>query len=336
MLSDKLFDGGFGIERETLRVDLYGKLAQTPHPFKDKHLERDFCENQLEIITPVCKSVKDAVCELKKLSDKAEKTLNENDEYLWIYSNPPHIDTEDDIPVADFSGKNKYKSEYRKNLEKRYGKRIMLYSGIHFNFSFSDDFLDEIFQKQGRPDEDFQEFKNRLYLKIFKYASRYSWIFPLLTAASPIYDRSLKYDHESGSSFCGYASMRNSPYGYWNNFIPKLDYSTLKAYSDSVKKYIADGSLFSAGELYLPIRLKPRGVNDLDALVNYGVDHIELRMFDLNPLSPAGIFSKDLEFAHYFLIYIMNQPDFEFTYDMQKKLLKITNLHLYLNLTKSE
>ena len=49
------YAGKFGIERETLRVDSQGKLAQTPHPFgSDEHITRDFCENQIELITPVC------------------------------------------------------------------------------------------------------------------------------------------------------------------------------------------------------------------------------------------------------------------------------------------
>ena len=46
-MSDKLFyKGKFGLERETLRVDINGRLAQTPHPFtEDGNITRDFCEN---------------------------------------------------------------------------------------------------------------------------------------------------------------------------------------------------------------------------------------------------------------------------------------------------
>ena len=60
---DELFyKGCFGIERETLRVDSNGRLAQTPHPFgDDESLTRDFCENQTEIVTPVCSSIDEAV-----------------------------------------------------------------------------------------------------------------------------------------------------------------------------------------------------------------------------------------------------------------------------------
>ncbi len=54
-----------------------------------------------------------------------------------------------------------------------------------------------------------------------------------------------------------------------------------------------------AGELYLPVRLKPRDENSLDGLLNNGVDHIELRMFDLNPLEKLGIAQEDFDFTPY-------------------------------------
>lgn len=307
-----IFEGGFGLERETLRVDLNGRLAQTAHPFSDRSLERDFCENQLEIITPVCESTDKALEELGKLSAYAEERLWQSGECLWLYSNPPYFESEDEIPIARYSGDRLHKSEYRINLERRYGKRIMLYSGIHFNFSFSERYLSSVY-KGG----DFQEFKNRLYLRLFKYASRYSWLLVLLTSASPVYDLSLDGDDLIGTGFDGYSSRRNSEKGYWNRFVPQLDYGSLDRYAASVKKYINKGVLFSAGELYLPIRLKPRGENSVETLAKNGADHIELRMFDLNPLAPLGIFAEDLKFAHYFLIYLLSLPDFEFSSALQ-------------------
>ena len=55
-------EGKFGIEREMLRVDSFGSLAQTPHPFGDHpHITRDFCENQIELVTPVCGSIDEAL-----------------------------------------------------------------------------------------------------------------------------------------------------------------------------------------------------------------------------------------------------------------------------------
>lgn len=312
MYSKHIFRGGFGLERETLRVDENGRLARTPHIFDDKFLERDFCENQLEIITPVCQSPQEALNTLGELSYRAENELEKTGEHLWLNSNPPYIENEDEIPVAEFTGENRYKSEYRLKLWRRYGKRLMLYSGIHFNYSFSEEYLRDI----QNPAQNFEEFKNNIYLKLFKYASRYSWLMVLLTAASPVYDRSLEEDGLFGTGFDGYASRRNGEKGYWNCFVPALDYSSLKAYTQSVQEYIDRGILFSAGELYLPVRLKPKVENSLESLA-VGVNHIELRMFDLNPLAGWGVALEDLEFAQYFLLYLSSLPDFEFSPGLQ-------------------
>lgn len=311
-----IFDGQFGLERETLRVDKNGRLAQTPHPFCDAHLSRDFCENQLEIITPVCKSIGAMMASLKQLDQKARNILSANQESIWLYSNPPYIESEAEIPIACFEGSLSVKRDYRINLERRYGKRMMLYSGIHFNFSFSEIFLQTLYENEHRKIS-YTVFKNDLYFHLLKQASRYSWLIVLLTAASPMYDLSFDGNNKNGIGFDGYASMRNSKRGYWNEFVPELDYSSLSAYIESIQCYIRKGVLFSAGELYLPVRLKPRGENTLEALLQNGVDHIELRMFDLNPLEPLGISQKDLEFAHILLIYLLSLDDFAFSPKLQ-------------------
>lgn len=319
--SSYIYDGQFGLERETLRVDENSRLAQTPHPFDDVHLMRDFCENQLEIVTPVCGSIREMLSSLYRLDYKARKVLNSNNESIWLYSNPPHIDSEEEIPIARFKGNFSGKFNYRKNLERRYGKRLMLYSGIHFNFSFSEKYLQELYENQHNISS-YNEFKNNLYFRLLKQTSRYSWLLILLTAASPIYDLSLDSDYENGIGFDGYASMRSGERGYWNQFVPELDYSNLFTYIESIQNYVNKGELFSASELYLPVRLKPKGENTLESLKENGVDHIELRMFDLNPLEPLGIAQKDLEFAHVLLIYLLSLDDFDFSPILQTEAIK--------------
>ena len=124
-----IFEGKFGLERETLRINKNGCLAQSIHPFDDENLSRDFCENQLEIITPVCDSIGEVMNNLKALDTKARTVLDKNDETLWLYSNPPHIESEADIPIAQYGGILSAKHDYRISLARRYGKRMMLYSG---------------------------------------------------------------------------------------------------------------------------------------------------------------------------------------------------------------
>ncbi len=316
MTTNKYFYcGKFGIERETLRVDRKGRLAQTPHPFgNDEHITRDFCENQIELVTPVCSSIDEALEALAGLDKKARDVLAENGETIWLYSNPPHFDSEDDIPIADFTGDHSSKRAYREVLEKKYGKKLMLFSGIHFNFSFAEEFLHDL----NTDKEDFHSFRDTLYLRLYKQLMTHSWLLVLLTAASPYYDASLDKDGKSGIIMSEYSSMRNSRRGYWNKFLPILDHRSLRTFTGSIKKHIVTGSLYSASELYLPIRLKPKGLNSLENLAANGVDHIELRMFDLNPSAPLGIDGRDLGFAHLLILYLLSQPDFDFTPELQE------------------
>ena len=310
------YSGKFGIERETLRVDGQGRLAQTPHPFgNDEHITRDFCENQVELVTPVCHSVDEAVEALAELDKRTREELAKNGESIWLYSNPPHFGSEKDIPIADFTGDHSSKRAYREVLQQKYGKKLMLFSGIHFNFSFAEEFLREL----NTNNEDFHTFRDEFYLRLCKQLMVHSWLLVLLTAASPYYDASLDKDGKSGIIMSEYSSLRNSKRGYWNKFLPILDHRSLKTFTGSIKKHIVTGSLYSASELYLPIRLKPKGVNTLENLAAKGVDHIELRMFDLNPSAALGIDSRDLEFAHLLILYLLSQADFDFTPELQEK-----------------
>ncbi|MCR4647128.1 MAG: glutathione synthase [Oscillospiraceae bacterium] len=302
--------GGFGLERETLRIDANGKLAQTQHPFgDDEQITRDFCENQIELITPVCPSVDAAVAALGELDAKTRAVLAQQGEQIWLYSNPPHFETEDDIPIARFTGVHSNKRNYREALERRYGKRLMLFSGIHFNFSFSEEQLRAYNTENADP----KAFRDAFYLRLYKQLFRHSWLLVLLTAASPVYDLSLDGDGLTGTASEQYSSLRNSERGYWNQFVPILDHSSLQTFTDGIRLYVEKGLLFSASELYLPIRLKPHGVNTLENLAENGVDHIELRMFDINPLKPLGIDPDDLKFAHLLILYLASLPDSEFT-----------------------
>lgn len=314
-IREHILAGEFGLERESLRVDLNGNLSHTPHPFgDDRKMERDFCENQTEIITGVSGSAADAWEELTRLHEKATRTiyhLESGPEVLWPFSNPPYVKGEEDIPIAKYSGNLKPKEEYRKYLAAKYGKKKMLFSGIHFNFSFPEEDL-----RVGFAESDFtsyQEFKDRIYLDLAKKVTRRSWLIVYLTAASPVFDGSFFRDEDLGKDVVdNYASARCSSIGYWNDFTPILNYNNISEYVDSIQCYVDEGSLRAASELYYPVRLKPRGENSLENIKKNGVNHIELRMLDLNPLTPTGIMKEDLQFLQLFLVYLTTLDDEEF------------------------
>jgi len=296
----------FGIERESLRVSADGSLAQTPHPFEShKNIDRDFCENQIEFISDVFNKPEQVNEQLWELQRLVNGKLKENGEFLWSFSNPPRISGENEIPVAEYTGSLRNKSVYRRYLAKKYGKIKMLFSGIHLNFSFTQELIKTVFEQSEY--NDFNDFKNDLYLKLAARLTEYAWLVVYLTAASPVSDDTV------GTESNIYSSIRCSERGYWNYFTPILDYSNLQRYTGSIQKYIDDGNLRSVSELYYPVRIKPRGANSLEALAKNGINHIELRVIDVNPLTSTGIFTEDIKFIHLLMLYLVSLPEHEFT-----------------------
>lgn len=304
-----LLTGNFGLEKESLRIDTDGFIAHTSHPFPDHdHIVRDFSENQVEVNTPIAHSPQEVVDLLEHYNGIVQKTLRDlpEPEYLWPFSNPPYIRNEEDIPIAQFEGEAASKTRYREYLSDRYGRYKMAFSGIHFNFSFSDELLQADFEEKGL--EDFQEYKNQLYVDLAQQSVAYGWLITAITAASPVMDSSFvekgKLNHDL---FQGLSTVRCSELGYWNFFAPILDYSNLDAYVDSIQRYLDKDLIKYPSELYYPIRIKPRGSYDMEKL-REGVSHIELRMFDLNPLERAGIDVRDVFFSQLFLVWLACNP----------------------------
>lgn len=328
-----LLQGKFGLEKEGLRVYENAAMAHTPHPFPDdSHITRDFSENQTEINTCAEPSAEGAVLALQAYNRQIRKTIGalERPEYIWPFSNPPFLAGEDDIPIAQFTGPLASKTAYREYLSGRYGRYKMTFSGIHVNYSFSDELLKKEFSLRG-PGRS-RSFRDSFYLELAENAAAYGWLLVILTAASPVLDASYfeknsiagggkdsaPGNRNAGQAagedpvgrdvFSGMASVRCSELGYWNDFAPVFDYTNIQRYSDGIRKYVDTGLLSAVSELYYPVRLKSKGENNLDSLKESGVDHIELRMFDLNPLAEAGLDVRDVQFTQLFLVWLATLP----------------------------
>lgn len=305
-----LLKGNFGLEKESLRITPEGYLAHTPHPFHDeKHIVRDFGENQTEINTSVYPSAHEAVEALLEHTRQIQTVLRDlpDRELLWPFSNPPYIRNEEDIPVAQFYGEVVSKTSYRKYLSDRYGRYKMTLSGIHVNYSFDEELLRTSFESGD--ETDYAEYKNQLYVTLAERTAAYGWILTAITAASPLMDSSFVEKGRFGvDEFSGMASVRCSELGYWNTFAPIFDYSNIRNYADSIQQYVDEGLLAYPSELYYPVRLKPAGKNNLAVLREHGVNHIELRMFDLNPLVEAGVDERDISFAQLLLVWLAATP----------------------------
>lgn len=319
-----------GLEKESLRITEDGRLAQTPHPFPgEPHLDVDFSENQMELITGIQDSPAKVYDELFRLHQRVARELRRRPsgrEFLWPFSNPPYVEGNAENLPMQFQGENRWKTEYRCHLQRRYGTRLMLYSGIHFNFSFTEEFF-HILEAQGTS-------RDSAYLNLAAWSTRYAWLIVYLFAASPVMDPSFTSGttHDAGVvhntelsdgnkvdwAFHGgvpkkYASPRCSEIGYWNTFDPILDYHDLPSYIRSIRRYVEDGTLMYPAELYYPVRLKPAGRYSMEALEAQGVNHIEIRVIDENPYSPVGITCKDIQFLHLLMVYLMHQPPKDFS-----------------------
>ncbi|MGB0838042.1 MAG: bifunctional glutamate--cysteine ligase GshA/glutathione synthetase GshB [Flavobacteriaceae bacterium] len=301
-----LFDLNLGLEKEGIRVNEKGEIAKTPHPvrlgnkFQHPYITTDFAESQLELITKPLPSIKEAYGFLETLFDIVCSELPE-EEFLWEQSAPPVILNEDDIKIAEFGPEGKELEKYREHLALSYGKKRQLYSGVHYNFSFSDKFLKSFYKSYENEYPRFEDFKNDLYLKICRQMLKNRWMIIQLLGASPATHLSLNGSEdcnmERGSDYEFLAtgtSARTSVCGYRNKEEYVLDYRSVQNYLSSIDQLINSKQIESARELYNPIRIK------LDA--NNDVSYLEIRMLDNFPFSKTGVNQTALYGIHYFIL----------------------------------
>ncbi|MDP4185476.1 MAG: bifunctional glutamate--cysteine ligase GshA/glutathione synthetase GshB, partial [Bacteroidota bacterium] len=164
-------DGLFGIEKENIRVDKAGNLAQTPHPkifgnkLKNPFITTDFSESQIEMRTPPLSDIKQMLGFLETVHDVISLELTE--EYLWPQSIPPILPEDKYIPIAQYGEEDKEAQHYRELLAQKYGPKKQLFSGIHFNLSFSEKLLETLYDLSNTA-LTFDEFKDKVYLKTIR------------------------------------------------------------------------------------------------------------------------------------------------------------------------
>ena len=187
----------FGLERENLRVTADGRLAQTAHPSqlgsRNFHptIQTDFSEQQLELITPIAHSTKEARRLLGAISDVAGRSIDQS-ERLWPLSMPPQL-TEEEIVIARLE--NDYERHYREGLAEKYGKKLQAISGIHYNIELGKDLVTALFQVSSH--HSLKDFKNDLYLKLARNFLRFRWILTYLYGAAPLAEAGF-YSQEIG------------------------------------------------------------------------------------------------------------------------------------------
>ncbi|HDS1210549.1 TPA: glutamate--cysteine ligase [Shewanella algae] len=338
-----------GIEREALRIDASGHLAMDGHPktlgsaLTHSRITTDYSEALLEFITPVTHSIDEL---LTGLTETHAFTLNQlKGQKLWPVSMPCYVGDEKDIPIAQYGSSNsgRMKTLYRKGLTYRYGALMQIISGVHFNFSVSDELWDLLYAQSDKSVSRC-DFISERYFGLIRNYRRLVWVLPYLFGASPalcgsfIKEQQTELDFEKmgrGTLYLPWAtSLRMSDLGYTNKEQERLSisYNSLADYLKGIRAAIkmpsdnfanigvkVDGEyrqlnanvLQIENEFYAPIRAKRvtrSGEKPSEALARAGVEYIEVRALDVNPFSAIGIEASQVCFLDLFLLHCLLSP----------------------------
>ncbi|MDU6560683.1 MAG: bifunctional glutamate--cysteine ligase GshA/glutathione synthetase GshB [Streptococcus vestibularis] len=291
-----ILQANFGIERESLRVDRQGQLAHTPHPSClgarsfHPYIQTDFCEFQMELITPVAKSTTEARRLLGAITDVAGRSIA-TDEILWPLSMPPRLKAEE-VQVAQLE--NDFERHYRNYLAEKYGTKLQAISGIHYNMELGKDLVEALFQESDQTD--MVVFKNALYLKLAQNYLRYRWVITYLFGAAPIAEQGF-FDKEVPEPV---RSFRNSDHGYVNKEEIQVSFASLEDYVSAIERYIEQGDLIAEKEFYSAVRFRGQKVNR--SFLDKGITYLEFRNFDLNPFERIGISQDTMDTVHLLLL----------------------------------
>jgi glutamate--cysteine ligase len=330
-----------GIEKEGLRVDAKGQLSQTEHPRRlgaaltHGYITTDYSEALLEYITPVFKQSSQALDFLADLHRFGYGAMD--DELIWCTSMPCDIPDEEAIPIARYGSSNigQLKHVYRTGLKYRYGKMMQTIAGIHYNFSLPEALWPVLQEQQGNRDS-LQDFRSEQYFRLIRNFRRYGWVLLYLFGASPalcssfLKGRTHQLEQlDPGTLYLPYAtSLRMSDLGYSNKAQSSLGicFNHLQSYTASLHQAIhtpylrydeiglkVDGEyrqlntniLQIENEYYSDIRPKRvahSGEKPLHALRTRGVEYVEVRNTDINPLLPLGIDQQQADFMDAFLV----------------------------------
>ncbi len=306
----------------------------------------DFSEALLEFITPPTHQVDDLFAHLEAIHKYSASQLD--DEILWATSMPCTLGSDSEIPVARYGASNngQMKTTYRVGLGHRYGRSMQTVAGVHYNFSLPNAFWAFLHQEQNRLD-DLQAFKNESYFKLIRNFRRHYWLLIYLFGASPALCKSfvankqhlldelpdghtLYLPHATSLRMgdLGYQSkVQESLYVCYNNSESYIK-TLCRAITRSHPEYEAIGLKTPSGdfkqlntsilqienEFYSAIRPKRTarpGETALAALQDRGVEYIEVRCLDVDPITPLGLTREQVYFLDTFLLYcaLKDSPD---------------------------
>ena len=316
-----------GIEKESLRSQKTGALALTPHPqalgsaLTHPLVTTDFSESQIEIITGAHTTVQECLSELTRVHQAVYKALG--DDMLWVSSMPCGLPGDETIPLARYGTSNvgRAKSVYRMGLGHRYGRRMQTICGIHYNWSLP-----------GLSSEE--------YFALIRNFRRHSFVLLYLFGSAPAVCSSFVKGRDHGLDVLRgqtlhrphATSLRMGRLGYQSDAQSALSvsYNNLQDYAAELRRamttpyapYEAVGVKNPGGEynqlstsllqlenefysLIRPKRTTRPAERPVPALLERGVEYVEVRCLDLNPFETVGINASTMRLIDIFLIHCL-------------------------------
>ena len=341
----RLNGGLIGLERETLRT-ANNLISAQPHPkslgnvYTHPNITIDYAESLLEFVSGTHQSPEEVYKELLDLHKFSAQNL-ENEEKLWAVSmpcilpdNPEHIE----IGYFGTSNSGKIKRLYRTGLSYRYGRPMQMIAGVHFNYSPSKLFWENLAERDNK--ELNQDFINDYFMAQIRNIARTGWIICYLFGASPAVDNSFSpalgiLDKWSNKTlgWKNATSLRMSQLGYQNKVDFSVSFNNLNEYihdlisavltpspiyeylgiKDLAGNYrqISPNILQIENEYYASARPKqPPKKSEAPtlALAKRGILYTELRLLDCNPYDPAGISLEQIRFLEVYMLYCLLKP----------------------------
>ncbi len=333
--------GPRGVERESLRVNPDGGIAQTPHPralgsaLTNAHVTTDYAEALIELVTP---TFQDNPSLIRYLTDLHQFVYGKlGDELLWASSMPCVLHGESDVPIASYgrSHQARVKSIYRHGLMIRYGGVMQAISGVHFNYSLPPQFW-PLYAEVCQSRDAGRDFVSASYFDLLRNYRRHGWLISYLFGCSPALCPSfLQGRSDTGLKQLGSdtligpdaTTLRMSDIGYRNrgqtevpvsvNHIdeylrdlrraiaqPHPPFAALGVKVDGEYRQLSPNLLQIENEYYSYIRPKRTlraGERTLHALERGGVEYVEVRALDNSVFDPVGVNERKLYFLEAFV-----------------------------------
>lgn len=305
-INAQLFNSQFGLEAKKHRVLTNGRASRYPYPAalrSRKHnlyLNSGFTDNMIDFETEPVVGSKAAVRQLKMLEQIMISQLHE-DERLWPLSLAPAPVYQHDLDYLVTDNSKPWTQANHDYLGKKYGITQEIMGDVHVNYSLAPGLVQTLYQRFYTDEYDsLVDFQNHLYFKLAQSFVLYQWLFTYLYGASPV-SEDMKLPEKLDLPV---RSLRSSDYGDDNLPNEQIGYDSLESHFAQLQQYLDDGTYYSLKEFFGPVRCRRHNQDnkDLQGMLDHGINYLEFRSFDLDPLSRTGVSDDTINFLELLML----------------------------------